>query len=141
MKRFNAVTMALFLLDVATFTLIIPPPAVAQVCTQCSLLEASLAKLNARRPGAIDEVQNRLAEFQFSKKREIRQKEIMVFVRMASVAILLDDSGDSDSYFYNAYSEYPKEFDQALQKLPRVERLRVMKSLKDTMSIMREGNG
>src|SRR5687768_7965720 len=122
MKRLNNATTGLFLLEIATFMLTVPPPAAAQACTQCSLLEASLAKLNARRPGAIDEVQRRLSEFQFSKKREIRQKEIMVFVRMASAAILLDDSGDSDSYFYNAYSEYPNEFDQALQRLPRIER-------------------
>jgi hypothetical protein len=110
-------------------------------CKSCAKLDNLTAKLAGNEAGSLQQARHQIETFEFSKARGLRRLEISSFVKLGAVAIAKDPSGDSDSYFYNAYLEDKPRFDQAIAELPEYERALIRKSLKDTAATMRNGNG
>lgn len=113
----------------------------AKPCQRCGELDAVTAKLKKKDPDAIEIAQDKLREFQFDKNLEIRRQEIVSFVNMGLEAIDRDDSGESDSYFLNAYKEDKTSFNLAIAKLPEAQQKRIKRSLGATAHSLKHGNG
>lgn len=113
----------------------------AEKCSTCAPLEQVIQKFKSKSRDALSEAREQLQMFEFSSDADIRAREIAIYVRMAAWAILKDHEGDSDSYFYNAREEYPKDFDKAISALPQKDQLLLQKSLKNAEQVMKKGNG
>lgn len=110
-------------------------------CSTCAPLEQVIQKFKSNSRDALSEAREQLQMFEFSPDANIRAREVATYVRMAAWAILKDHEGDSDSYFYNAREEYPKDFDKAISALPQKDQLLLQKSLKNAEQVMKKGNG
>lgn len=110
-------------------------------CTTCKSLVEAEANLKKNSSGALKDARKSLIEFEFSKNSKERALEVVAYVKLGVQAIMRDHEGDSDQFFYNAYAEYPREFDAVIAKLPAPSRVLVKKSLSDSARNRSRGNG
>lgn len=92
------------------------------------------------------EMQKALQEFNFTKSisknksdQILQQQEAMAFLELAYKAINADVSGDSDSYFYNAYSENSDLLKKTMALLPSHKKVALEESLKNTKEVDKNG--
>lgn len=117
--------MIAFTLSILTFSAV-----AAEKCTTCEPLN-KIAQSNLRKKEEVKKMQDILVDFEFSKNKETRLKEIRAYLALSIKAVQADGTGISDEYIYNTYVLNREEFNQQIAKMKEIDRKTIEDSLKN----------
>lgn len=78
----------------------------------------------------LKKVHKTLSEFQFSKDKEVRAKEIQAYLKLSLKAVQADETRISEEYLYATYVENREDFNEQIKKMKEIDRKTITDSLK-----------